>query len=150
MSLTIVTCSGLQIEIWPTPGVDSGLTMQESDRYTSGQFLARYARMASRKCGPSVRVQPKTSLELSVQARDITYDHPRASGLNLDSRGYRNLPGVVWETIATTTGSVRDGWVEAKFDDPRSPRFFESELRGGHTLAPRPNRLMGASAYLFP
>jgi hypothetical protein len=70
-----------------------------------------------------VRVRPKTSLELSVQARDITYDHPRASGLSPDSREYRYLLGVVWKTTATTTGSVRVGGVTKKFDDPALPDY---------------------------
>src|SRR5205807_10568102 len=48
-----------------------------------------------------VRVRPKTSLELSVQALDITYDHPRASGLNLDTRVYLFLLGVVLYAIVT-------------------------------------------------
>jgi hypothetical protein len=65
-----------------------------------------------------VRVQPKTSLELSVQEKDITYDSPRAFGLDLDSREYRYLLGVVWEATARTTGSVRVGWLDKKFADP--------------------------------
>ena len=70
-----------------------------------------------------VRVRPKTSLELSVQALDITYDHPRASGLNLDSREYRYLLGVVWEATGATTGSVRVGGVTKRFDDPALPDY---------------------------
>ena len=70
-----------------------------------------------------VRVRPKTSVELSVQALDITYDHPRASGLNLDSREYRYLLGVVWEATGATTGSVRVGGVTKKFDDPALPDY---------------------------
>jgi polysaccharide biosynthesis protein VpsM len=70
-----------------------------------------------------VRVRSKTSVELSVQAQDFTYDHPRATGLNLDSREYRYLLGVVWEATGTTTGSVRVGGVTKKFDDPAVPSF---------------------------
>src|SRR5256885_3512750 len=70
-----------------------------------------------------VRVRPKTSLELSVQALDITYDRPRTSGLNLDSREYRYLLGVVWEATGKTTGSVRVGGVTKKFDDPALPDY---------------------------
>jgi hypothetical protein len=70
-----------------------------------------------------VRVRPKTSLQLSVQARDITYDHLRASGLNLDSREYRYLLGVVWEATGTTTGSVRVGGVTKKFDHAALPDY---------------------------
>ena len=70
-----------------------------------------------------LRVRPKTSLQLRVRARDIKYDHPRASGLSLDSRENRYLLGVVWEATAKTTGSVLIGQVEKKFDDPARPNF---------------------------
>src|SRR5256885_9446240 len=70
-----------------------------------------------------VRVRPKTSVELSVQALDITYDHPRASGLSLDSREYRYLLGVVWEATGKTTGSMRVGGITKKFDDPALPNY---------------------------
>jgi polysaccharide biosynthesis protein VpsM len=69
------------------------------------------------------RVRSKTSLELSVQAQDFKYDRPRATGLNLDSREYRYLLGVVWEATGTTTGSVRVGGVTKKYDDPALPSF---------------------------
>ena len=48
---------------------------------------------------------------------------PRASGLGLDSREYRYLLGVVWETTAKMTGSVRVGGVTKKFDDPALPNY---------------------------
>jgi hypothetical protein len=69
------------------------------------------------------RIRSKTSLELSVQAQDITYDHPRAPGLNLDSREYRYLLGVVWEATGTTTSFVRVGGVTKKFNDPALPGY---------------------------
>ena len=63
-----------------------------------------------------VRVQPKTSVELSVQARDIRYNAPNASATGLvDSWEYRYLLGVVWETTAKMTGTVRVGWLNDKF-----------------------------------
>src|SRR2546421_955592 len=144
--------TGLSVGIDPA----SGAFPQDPDRYTDGQYLARYTygvshtrafvvleasreKFAYRNNLPltqpfdrdesygqatfGVRLRPKTSLELSVQARDITYDHPRASGLNLDSREYRYLLGVVWETTAVTTGSVRVGGVTKKFDDPALPDY---------------------------
>ena len=144
--------TGLSVGIDPA----SGAFPQDPDRYTTGQYLARYTYGVSHtrafvvleasrekfayqnnlaltqpfdrdesygQATFGVRVRPKTSLELSVQARDITYDHPRASGLNLDSREYRYLLGVVWETTATTTGSVRVGGVTKKFDDPALPDY---------------------------
>jgi len=139
--------TGLSLGIDPA----SGAFPQDPDRYTTGQFLARYTygvshtrAFVSLEAGTErfayqnnlaltqpfdrdesygqatfgVRVRPKTSLELSVQALEITYDHSRASGLNLDSREYRYLLGVVWEATGTTTGSVRVGGVTKKFDDP--------------------------------
>jgi polysaccharide biosynthesis protein VpsM len=144
--------TGLSVGIDPA----SGAFPQDPDRYTTGQYLARYTYGVSHtrafvvleasrekfayqnnlaltqpfdrdesygQATFGVRVRPKTSLELSVQARDITYDRPRASGLNLDSREYRYLLGVVWETTATTTGSVRVGGVTKKFDDPALPDY---------------------------
>jgi polysaccharide biosynthesis protein VpsM len=70
-----------------------------------------------------LRIRSKTSLELSVQALDIKYDHSRTSGLNLDSREYRYLLGVVWEATGTTTGFVRVGGVTKKYDDPALPDY---------------------------
>jgi len=139
-------------------GIDpaSGAFPQDPDRYTAGQYLARYTYGVSHtrafvvleagreklayqnnlaltqpfdrdesygQATFGVRVRPKTSLELSVQARDITYDHARASGMNPDSREYRYLLGVVWEATGTTTGSVRVGGVSKKFDDPALPDY---------------------------
>src|SRR5216110_1366377 len=102
--------TGLSVGIDPA----SGAFPQDPDRYTTGQYLARYTYGVSHtrafvvleastekfayqnnlaltqpfdrdesygQATFGVRVRPKTSLELSVQARDITYDHPRASGL---------------------------------------------------------------------
>src|SRR5437016_82035 len=139
-------------------GIDpaSGAFPQDPDRYTTGQFLARYTYGVSHtrafvaleastdkiayqnnlaltqlfdrnesygQATFGFRVRPKTSLELSVQALDVTYDRPRASGLSLDSREYRYLLGVVWETTATTTGSVRVGGVTKKFDHAALPDY---------------------------
>jgi hypothetical protein len=71
-----------------------------------------------------VRVQPKTSVELSVQARDIRYDAPNASATGLvDSWEYRYLLGVVWETTAKMTGTVRVGWLDDKFVNSALPGF---------------------------
>ena len=71
-----------------------------------------------------VRVQSKTSLELSMQARDITYDVPSLSGLGLvDSWQFRYLLGVVWEATAQTTGTVRVGWLDDKFAGSAYPNF---------------------------
>jgi len=73
-----------------------------------------------------VRIQPKTSVELSVQARDIRYKYnsPNASATGLvDSWEYRYLLGVVWETTAKMTGSVRVGWLEEKFAGSGLPGF---------------------------
>jgi len=144
--------TGLSVGIDPA----SGAFPQDPDRYTTGQYLARYTYGVSHtrafvvleasrekfayqnnlaltqpfdrdesygQATFGVRVRPKTSLELSLQARDITYDRPRASGLNLDSREYRYLLGVVWEATAVTTGSVRVGGVTKKFDDPALPNY---------------------------
>jgi hypothetical protein len=69
------------------------------------------------------RVRPRTSLELRARVRDIKYDEPRAPGQGLDSREHRYLLGVVWEATAKTTGAVRVGRVEKKFDDPARPDF---------------------------
>jgi hypothetical protein len=144
--------TGLSLGIDPA----SGAFPQSPDRYTTGQYLARYTYGVSHtrafvvleasrekfayqnnlaltqpfdrddsygQATFGVRVRPKTSLELSVQARDITYDRPRASGVNLDSREYRYLLGVVWEATGKTTGSVRLGGVTKKFDDPALPDY---------------------------
>ena len=144
--------TGLSLGIDPA----SGAFPQSPDRYTTGQYLARYTYGVSHtrafvvleasrekfayqnnlaltrpfdrddsygQVTFGVRVRPKTSLELSVQARDITYERTRASGVNPDSREYRYLLGVVWEATGTTTGSVRLGGVTKKFDDPALPDY---------------------------
>jgi hypothetical protein len=144
--------TGLSLGLDPA----SGAFPQSPDRYTTGQYLARYTYGVSHtrafvvieasrekfayqnnlaltqpfdrddsygQVTFGVRVRPKTSLELSVQARDITYERTRASGVNPDSREYRYLLGVVWEATGTTTGSVRLGGVTKKFDDPALPDY---------------------------
>ena len=140
--------TGLSLGIDPA----SSAFPPDPDRYTTGQFLGRYTYGVSdtrtfvaleasteklayqnnlaltrpfdrdESYGQAtfgVRVLSKTSLELSVQAKDITY----ATGLNLDSREYRYLLGVVWETTATITGSVRVGEITKKFADPTVPAY---------------------------
>jgi len=70
-----------------------------------------------------VRVQPKTSVELSVRASDITYDNSQAFGASQNSREYVYLLGVVWEATGQTTGTVRIGEVARKFADSVRPNF---------------------------
>src|SRR5205085_6318464 len=139
--------TGLSLGLDPA----SGAFPQDPDRYTAGQYLARYTYGVSHtrafvvleagreklayqnnlaltqpfdrdesygQATFGVRVRPKTSLELSVQARDITYDHARASGMNPDSREYGYLVGGVWEATVRTTGSVWVCGVFKSFDEP--------------------------------
>lgn len=115
--------TGLSMGIDPA----SAAFPQSPDRYTIGQYLARFTyglshsrafvileastekfvyqnqpgltqpfdrRESYGQATFGVRVRPKTSLELSVQPRDITYDRPRVTGPNLDSREYRYLLGL--------------------------------------------------------
>ena len=70
-----------------------------------------------------IRVQPKTSVELSVRVRDIRYDNPLAFGASQDSREYLYLLGLVWEATAQTAGTVRIGEITKKFADPARPNF---------------------------
>ena len=70
------------------------------------------------------RVRPKTSIELSMQARDLRYNASNAFATGLvDSREYRYLLGVVWETTSTMTGTVRVGWLKDKFGNSALPGF---------------------------
>jgi hypothetical protein len=158
--------TGLSLGIDPA----SGAFPQDPDRYTTGQYLARYtygvshtrafvALEASREkfayqnnlaltrpfdrdesygqATFGVRVLSKTSVELSVQAKDITYNRHNATELNADSREYRYLLGVVWETTATTTGSVRLGGVTKKFDDPALPDYSAPNWQVAIRWSPR-------------
>ena len=137
--------TGLSLGIAPA----SSAFPPDPDRYSTGQFLARYTygvahtrtfvaleasteKLAYQnnlaytqqfdydesygKATFGVRVQPKTSVELSVQARDIRYNNANVSATGLvDYWEYRYLLGVVWETTAKMTGTVRVGWLEDKF-----------------------------------
>lgn len=84
-----------------------------------------------------VRVRPKTSLQLRVQARDIEYDNFRPSGVNPDSRENRYLVGVVWEATAKTTGTVLIGQVEKNFADPARPNFSGPNWEVAISWSPR-------------
>ena len=84
-----------------------------------------------------LRVRPKTSLELRVQARDIQYPNPPAFGPSLDSGEYRYLLGVVWEATAKTTGTVLVGWVDRNFDDPARRDFSDPSWKVDIRWSPR-------------
>ena len=61
-----------------------------------------------------------------MQARDIRYNNnsanASATGL-VDSWEYRYLLGVVWETTAKMTGTVRVGWLNDKFVNSTLPGY---------------------------
>lgn len=60
-----------------------------------------------------LRLQPKTSLLFNVKQTVISYQDPAS---NLSSKEQRLLLGAKWEATAQTTGEVKVGKVQKKFD----------------------------------
>jgi len=71
------------------------------------------------------RVMPKTSLLLDARLTEIDYQHDRTSQPSLNSKEYRYLFGVTWDTTATTTGTVKVGYVQKEFDDSARGEFSD-------------------------
>jgi len=73
-----------------------------------------------------LRVMPSTSLFLSVRADDFEYRFDRSSQPSLNSLEYRVLVGATWNVTGKSTGAVRFGHVEKKYDDDARRNFSEA------------------------
>jgi len=71
------------------------------------------------------RVMPKTSLLLDARLTEIDYQHDRTSQPSLNSKEYRYLLGITWDTTAKTTGTVKVGYVQKEFDDSAQGEFSD-------------------------
>jgi polysaccharide biosynthesis protein VpsM len=69
------------------------------------------------------RVLPSTSLLLGVRADDFDYQLDRSLQPSLDSREHRVLFGATWDITGKSTGTVRSGYVEKRYDDGARPTF---------------------------
>ena len=70
-----------------------------------------------------VRVMPSTSLLLGARADDFDYQFDRSMEPSLDSREHSVVFGATWDITGKSTGTVRSGYVEKKYDDRARPRF---------------------------
>ena len=71
------------------------------------------------------RIMPKTSLLLDVRLTEFDYQNDRILQPSLNSKEYRYLFGVTWDTTAKTTGTVKVGYVQKEFDDSARGEFSE-------------------------
>ena len=79
------------------------------------------------------RILPRTSLLLDTRFSEIDYANDRALLPSLDSKEFRYLVGITWDTTAKITGTLKAGYVEKNFDDSARGDFsdpsWEADLR---------------------
>ena len=80
------------------------------------------------------RIGPKTYLLAETRYTDIDYRLPTSP---FSSREFRYFGGVTWEATAATTGTLKIGRVEKKFDNDTFPRFTGTSYEGTVTWLPR-------------
>lgn len=75
------------------------------------------------------RVSPKTRLLSELQIRQFDYN----SVAELDNKEVRALIGATWEAAASTTGTIKAGWMNKNFQAPGRSDFsganFEAQIR---------------------
>jgi len=71
------------------------------------------------------RVMANTSLLLDARLTDIDYQYDRALQPSLDSKEYRYLFGITWDTTAKTSGTVTVGYVQKDFDESARGDFSD-------------------------
>jgi hypothetical protein len=62
---------------------------------------------------------------LDARLTEIDYQHDRTLRPSLNSKEYRYLFGVTWDTTAKTTGTVKVGYVQKEFDDSARGEFSD-------------------------
>jgi len=93
-------------------------------RYTDIQYqnypdLTRFLSRDGTRVGATYyyRVRPATSLLAEVIVYDVSYDLTRPGTASLDSKSIRYRIGATWDITDQTSGTVKLGQVERKFDD---------------------------------
>ncbi|MFT3805097.1 MAG: outer membrane beta-barrel protein [Burkholderiaceae bacterium] len=79
------------------------------------------------------RVSPKTRLLAEVQYRDLDY----TSDSSLDNKEVRLLTGATWDAAASTTGTVKIGWMKKRFSDSSRSDFSGMSFEGRVRWEPR-------------
>jgi len=83
------------------------------------------------------RVMPKTSLLLDARLTEIDYLNDRTLQPSLNSKEYRYLFGVTWDTTAKTTGTVKVGYVQKTFDESARGEFSDPSWEVDVRWSPR-------------
>ncbi len=83
------------------------------------------------------RVMPKTSLLMDARLTQIDYPNDRTLQPSLNSKEYRYLFGVTWDTTAKTTGTVKVGYVQKKFDETAQGEFSDPSWEVDVRWSPR-------------
>jgi hypothetical protein len=94
---------------------------QQSDRDTTNFGGAFYWRVA-----------PKTSLLVEARGTEYDYKTNRAS----NSKETRYYGGVTWDATAATSGTLRVGRLEKKFDDGAKPKTADTSWEASVNWAP--------------
>jgi hypothetical protein len=80
------------------------------------------------------RIAPKTSALFEYRWQDIDYDD---NGVTFDSEEERFLIGLTWDASARTTGTIKYGWLEKKFDTPDRAPYDDDTWEVGIDWRPR-------------
>jgi hypothetical protein len=99
-------------------------------RYTDIQYqnypdLTRFLSRDGTRAGATYyyRVRPATSLLAEVIFYDVSYDLTRPGTASLDSKSIRYRVGTTWDITEQTSGTVKLGQVDRKFDDKAREDF---------------------------
>ena len=83
------------------------------------------------------RVMPSTSLLLDVRANEFIIMSTAVLQPSLESTEYRYLLGATWDVTGKTTGTVKFGYVEKKYDDNARRKFSDASWEVDIRWSPR-------------
>ena len=88
-------------------------------QYQNYPDLTRFLSRDGTRAGATYyyRVRPATSLLAEVIVYDVSYDLTRPGTASLDSKSIRYRVGATWDITEQTSGTVKLGQVDRKFDD---------------------------------
>ena len=88
-------------------------------QYQNYPDLTRFLSRDGTRAGATYyyRVRPATSLLAEVIVYDVSYDLTRHGTASLDSKSIRYRVGATWDITEQTSGTVKLGQVDRKFDD---------------------------------